>query len=106
MLKSCQAQSGQAYQGIQNRLNDELSDVGEGGEVGRGAERVNLLKCLTKIRDSLILNVVSHIKHQTRFLLSLNERTISHKESICMIMKKQLLMVTLSRGCLHQNIIT
>ena len=84
MLKSCQAQSGQAYQGIQNRLNDELSDVGEGG-----AERVNLLKCLTKIRDSLILNVVSHIKHQTRFLLSLNERTISHKESICMIMKKQ-----------------
>ena len=57
--------------------------------MGRGAERVNLLKCLTKIRDSLILNVVSHIKHQTRFLLSLNERTISHKESICMIMRKQ-----------------
>ena len=46
--------------------------------MGRGAERVNLLECLAKICDSLILNVVSHIKHQTRFLLSLNERTISH----------------------------
>ena len=66
-------QSGQAYQGIHNQLNDELADVGE------GAERVNLLKFLTKIRDSLILNVVLNIKHQTRFLLSLNERTIRQR---------------------------
>ena len=73
MLKSCRAQSGQAYQGIHNQLNDELADVGE------GAERVNLLKFLTKIRDSLILNVVLNIKHQTRFLLSLNERTIRQR---------------------------
>ena len=36
-LKSCQAQSGQAYQGIHNQLNDELADVGGVG-VGRGAE--------------------------------------------------------------------
>ena len=105
MLKSCQAQSGQAYQGIQNRLNDELSDVGEGGW-GGGQRELTFSNVQQKFGDSLILNVVSHIKHQTRFLLSLNERTISHKESICMIMKKQLLMVTLSRGCLHQNIIT
>ena len=73
MLKSCRAQSGQAYQGIHSQLNDELADVGE------GAERVNLLKFLTKIRDSLILNVVLNIKHQTRFLLSLNERTIRQR---------------------------
>ena len=73
MLKSCRAQSGQAYQGIYSQLNDELADVGE------GAERVNLLKFLTKIRDSLILNVVLNIKHQTRFLLSLNERTIRQR---------------------------
>ena len=73
MLKSCRAQSGQAYQGIHNQLNDELADVGE------GAERVNLLKFLTKIRDSLMLNVVLNIKHQTRFLLSLNERTIRQR---------------------------
>ena len=73
MLKSCRAQSGQAYQGIHSQLNDELADVGE------GAERVNLLKFLTKIRDFLILNVVLNIKHQTRFLLSLNERTIRQR---------------------------
>ena len=73
MLKSCRVQSGQAYQGIHSQLNDELADVGE------GAERVNLLKFLTKIRDSLILNVVLNIKHQTRFLLSLNERTIRQR---------------------------
>ena len=73
MLKSCRAQSGQAYQGIHSQLNEELADVGE------GAERVNLLKFLTKIRDSLILNVVLNIKHQTRFLLSLNERTIRQR---------------------------
>ena len=73
MLKSCRAQSGQAYQGIHSQLNDELTDVGE------GAERVNILKFLTKIRDSLILNVVLNIKHQTRFLLSLNERTIRQR---------------------------
>ena len=73
MLKSCRAQSGQAYQGIHSQLNDELADVGE------GAERVNLLKFLTKIRDSLILNVVLNIKYQTRFLLSLNERTIRQR---------------------------
>ena len=48
MLKSCQEQSGQAYQGIHNQLNDELADVGGVG-VGREAERVNLLKFLTKI---------------------------------------------------------
>ena len=72
-------QSGQAYQGIHSQLNDELADVGEGGGVGEGAERVNLLKFLTKIRDSLILNVVLNIKHQTRFLLSLNERTIRQR---------------------------
>ena len=78
MLKSCRVQSGQAYQGIHSQLNDELADVGEGG-VGEGAERVNLLKFLTKIRDSLILNVVLNIKHQTRFLLSLNERTIRQR---------------------------
>ena len=48
VLKSCQAQSGQAYQGIQSRLNDELAEVvgggGEGGEEGRGeggAEKLN-----------------------------------------------------------------
>ena len=79
MLKSCRAQSGQAYQGIHSQLNDELADVGEGGGGGEGAERVNLLKFLTKIRDSLILNVVLNIKHQTRFLLSLNERTIRQR---------------------------
>ena len=79
MLKSCRAQSGQAYQGIHSQLNDELADVGEGGWGGEGAERVNLLKFLTKIRDSLILNVVLNIKHQTRFLLSLNERTIRQR---------------------------
>ena len=73
MLKSCRAQSGQAYQEIHSQLNEELADVGE------GAERVNLLKFLTKIRDSLILNVVLNIKHQTRFLLSLNERTIRQR---------------------------
>ena len=73
MLKSCRAQSGQAYQGIHSQLNDELADVGE------GAERVNLLKFLTKIRDSLILNVVLNIKHQTHFLLSLNEGTIRQR---------------------------
>ena len=73
MLKSCRVQSGQAYQGIHSQLNDELADVGE------GAERVNLLKFLTKIRDFLILNVVLNIKHQTRFLLSLNERTIRQR---------------------------
>ena len=79
MLKSCRVQSGQAYQGIHSQLNDELADVGEGVGVGEGAERVNLLKFLTKIRDSLILNVVLNIKHQTRFLLSLNERTIRQR---------------------------
>ena len=79
MLKSCRAQSGQAYQGIHSQLNDELADVGEGGGGGEGAERVYLLKFLTKIRDSLILNVVLNIKHQTRFLLSLNERTIRQR---------------------------
>ena len=79
MLKSCRAQSGQAYQGIHSQLNDELADVGEGGWGGEGAERVYLLKFLTKIRDSLILNVVLNIKHQTRFLLSLNERTIRQR---------------------------
>ena len=73
MLKSCRVQSGQAYQGIHSQLNDELADVGE------GAERVYLLQFLTKIRDSLILNVVLNIKHQTRFLLSLNERTIRQR---------------------------
>ena len=78
MLKSCQAQSGKAYQGIHSQLNDELAVVGEGG-VGEGAERVNLLKFLTKVRDSLILNVDLNIKHQTRFLLSLNERTIRQR---------------------------
>ena len=78
MLKSCRVQSGQAYQEIHSQLNDELADVGEGG-VGEGAERVNLLKFLTKVRDSLILNVVLNIKHQTRFLLSLNERTIRQR---------------------------
>ena len=43
VLKSCQAQSGQAYQGIQSRLNDELAEVVGGGE-GRGeggAEKLN-----------------------------------------------------------------
>ena len=80
MLKSCRAQSGQAYQGIHSQLNDELADVGEGGGVGgERAERVNLLKFLTKIRNSLILNAVLNIKHQTRFLLSLSERTIRQR---------------------------
>ena len=63
MLKSCRAQSGQAYQGIHSQLNDELANVGEGRGGGEGAERVNLLKFLTKIRDSLILDVVLNIKH-------------------------------------------
>ena len=42
VLKSCQAQSGQAYQGIQSRLNDELAEVvGGGGRRGRGREGGN-----------------------------------------------------------------
>ena len=44
VLKSCQAQSGQAYQGIQSRLNDELAEVVGGGGEGRGeggAEKLN-----------------------------------------------------------------
>ena len=68
---------GTGLSGIHSQLNDELADVGEGG--GEGAERVYLLQFLTKIRDSLILNVVLNIKHQTRFLLSLNERTIRQR---------------------------
>ena len=36
VLKSCQAQSGQAYQGIQSRLNDELAEVVGGGGEGGG----------------------------------------------------------------------
>ena len=40
VLKSCQAQSGQAYQGIQSRLNDELAEV-VGGGGGRGREGGN-----------------------------------------------------------------
>ena len=46
VLKSCQAQSGQAYQGIQSRLNDELAEVVGGGGRGEGrgeggAEKLN-----------------------------------------------------------------
>ena len=38
VLKSCQAQSGQAYQGIHNQLNDELADVGGVGVRKGGRE--------------------------------------------------------------------
>ena len=39
VLKSCQAQSGQAYQGIQSRLNDELAEVVGGAGGGEGGRR-------------------------------------------------------------------
>ena len=53
--------------------------MGRGGGLGRGQRELIFSNFLTKIRDSLILNVVLNIKHQTRFLLSLNERTIRQR---------------------------